>query len=75
MKLKTMLAFAGGLVAGGLMVMMIAPCSGKEMCENLRKKMADAKKCVDDAMEKCHAHGCGGGSCSVDGSDTMSLEE
>ena len=75
MKLETMLAFAGGLVAGGVMVMLLAPNSRKEMCENVKKKMADAKKCVDDAMAKCHIHGCNDGCCGVESSESMSFDE
>ncbi len=75
MKLETMLAFAGGLVAGGVMVMLLAPHSRKEMCENVKKKMSEAKKCVDDAMAKCHINGCNDGSCSVENSESITFEE
>ena len=59
MKLENWLAFAGGMVVGGALLMLLAPKSRKEMCENVRRKIDEAKECVNDAMCKCHSHSCG----------------
>ena len=70
MKIGTLLAFAGGVVAGGVILMMLAPHSRSEMCENFKKKMGEAKKCVDEAVAGCHLSG----SCAVspkENSDAM----
>ena len=45
------------------------------MPDNVKKKMSEAKKCVDDAMAKCHINGCNDGSCSVENSESITFEE
>ena len=59
MKLENLLAFAGGVVVGGAMLMLLAPKCRKEMCDNIKKKVDEAKECVNDAMSSCHSHSCG----------------
>ena len=73
MKLENWLAFAGGVIVGGAMLMMLAPKSRKEACENIRKKMEDTKECVDEAMKKCHAHSCDCAENSLEKSETTTL--
>ena len=46
MKLENWLAFAGGMVIGGVVLMMIAPKSRREMCTDIKKKMEDAKLAI-----------------------------
>lgn len=75
MKIENLLAFACGIIAGGTIVMMLAPKSRKEMCMNLKKKMDDAKDCIGDAMNKCHAHSCDCSDNSSEKSETVPLEE
>lgn len=75
MKIENLLAFACGIIAGGTIVMMLAPKSRKEMCMNIKKKMDDAKECVSEAMDKCHAHSCNCSDTSIEKSQTVSLEE
>ena len=58
MKLENWLAFAGGMIVGGTMLMMLAPKSRKEVCNNIKRKMEDAKECMDEAMKSCHIHSC-----------------
>ena len=58
MKLENWLAFAGGMVIGGVVLMILAPKSRKEVCANIKRKMEDAKECVDEAMKCCHTHSC-----------------
>ncbi|MBE6302971.1 MAG: YtxH domain-containing protein [Bacteroidales bacterium] len=75
MKVENLLAFACGIIAGGTMVMMLAPKCRKEMCANLKKKMDEAKECVGDAMNKCHTHSCDCTENSVEKNNVTSLEE
>ncbi len=59
MKLENWLAFAGGMVVGGAVLMLLAPKSRKEVCDNIKKRVDEAKECVSDAMSECHSHACG----------------
>lgn len=75
MKLENWLAFAGGVIAGGAMIMMLAPKSRKEMCTNIRKKMDETKEYVGDAMKKCHTHSCDCMDETGEKNDIISFEE
>ena len=75
MKLENWLAFAGGMLVGGAVLMLLAPKSRKEMCENVRKKMEEAKECVNDAMSRCHSHSCGCVESVSEKNESVSAEE
>ncbi len=75
MKVENLLAFACGIIAGGTMVMMLAPKCRKEMCASIRRKMEDAKECVDDAMKKCHSNSCGCADNPTEKDDVVTFEE
>lgn len=75
MKLENWLAFAGGMVVGGVVLMMLAPKSRKEMCTNIRKKMEDAKEYVDEAMKCCHTHSCDCAESPSEKSETVTMKE
>ena len=75
MKLENWLAFAGGMVVGGVVLMMLAPKSRKEMCRKIKRKMEDAKECVDEAMKNCHFHSCDCAESQSEKSETAALKE
>ena len=75
MKLESWLAFACGIVAGGTMVMMMAPRARKEMCANFKRKLDDAKECVEETMKKCHAHSCDCMENIAEKNDAVTFEE
>lgn len=75
MKLENLLAFAGGMVVGGVVLMMIAPKSRREMCTNIKKKMEDAKEYVDEAMKNCHIHSCDCAESQPEKSEAATLKE
>jgi gas vesicle protein len=75
MKVENLLAFACGIIAGGTMVMMLAPKSRREMCANLKQKMEDAKECVGEMMNKCHTHSCDCTECGSEKNDAATMEK
>ena len=75
MKVENWLAFACGIIAGGTMVMMLAPKCRKEMCSNLKKKMDEAKECNGDAVNKCHTHHCDCTDNTLENNTSASIEE
>ena len=75
MKVENWLAFACGIIAGGTMVMMMAPKCRKEMCSNLKKKMDEAKECIGEAVNKCHTHHCDCADSLAENSNAASSEE
>ena len=75
MKVENWLAFACGIITGGTMVMMLAPKSRREMCANLKKRMDDAKECMGEAMNKCHAHSCDCTDNNIEKGNTATIEE
>ena len=66
---------AGGMVVGGVVLMMLAPKSRKEMCSNIKRKMEDAKEYVDEAMKNCHFHSCDCAESQSEKSETAALKE
>lgn len=49
----SLVAFAGGMLAGGLVMMMFAPKRGDEMRRELKERMGNLKRHLDDAVEGC----------------------
>ena len=58
MKVCNFLAFTGGMLAGGLVMMMFAPKKGDDMRRDIKEKLGDMKRHFDNA-----------GCCGKDGCD------
>lgn len=72
MRLGSLLAFTGGIIVGGALVLMLSPKVRIEVNENIRKKMDEAKKRIDEAMEKCQCQPC---ECDKNVADTVLSDE
>ncbi len=57
MKICNFLAFTGGMLAGGLVMMMFAPKKGEEMRKDIKEKLGDLKRHFDNAG-CCGKEGC-----------------
>lgn len=59
MKICNLIAFAGGVVAGGIMALMFAPKKGTELRKDIKERLCDMKRrmdCCNDGTcgEECH---------------------
>ena len=57
MKICNFAAFAGGMLAGGVIALMIAPKKGSELRRDIKDKMQNLKRQVDETIERC-TEGC-----------------
>lgn len=46
-------AFAGGVLAGGIIALLFAPKKGEEMRADIRQKLGDVKRHVDETIAMC----------------------
>ena len=55
MRVCNVVAFAGGVLAGGIIALLFAPKKGVELRADIKEKLGDIKKHVDGAMcgENC----------------------
>ena len=57
MKVCNFLAFTGGMLAGGLVMMMFAPKKGEDMRRDIKERLGDIKRHFDHAG-CCGKEGC-----------------
>ena len=57
MKICNFLAFTGGMLAGGLVMMMFAPKKGEDMRKDIKDRIGDIKRHFDNAC-CCGKEGC-----------------
>lgn len=57
MKICNFLAFTGGMLAGGLVMMMFAPKKGEDMRRDIKEKLGDMKRHFENAG-CCGKEGC-----------------
>ena len=57
MKVCNFLAFTGGMLAGGLVMMMFAPKKGEEVRKDIKERLGDLKRHFDNAG-CCGKEGC-----------------
>lgn len=57
MKICKLVAFAGGMVVGGVMALLLAPKKGSEMRRDIAEHIYGAKRRLDELTE-CAMHGC-----------------
>lgn len=69
MRLCSLIAFAGGVLAGGLVMMMVAPKKGEEMRQDIKDRMNNLKKHIGDAIDGCKDKCC----CEVE--EKMTVKE
>ena len=71
MKICHLIAFAGGVLAGGALALMFAPKKGEDFRKDIKEKMGGLKKRFDEAMMGCKEN-CG---CGVEEKVHVTLEE
>ena len=52
------MAFVGGVVAGGVAALMLAPKKGEEFRKEIKERMDGVKRHFNEATGCCNAHGC-----------------
>ena len=57
MKMCHLFAFAGGVLAGGIIALMFAPKKGTELRKDIKDKVQELKKHVDETIGRC-TEGC-----------------
>ena len=57
MKICHVVAFAGGVLAGGVIALMLAPKKGAELRKDIKDKVQELKKRVDETIDRC-SEGC-----------------
>lgn len=57
MKICNFAAFAGGMLAGGVIALMLAPKKGSELRKDIKDKVQELKKHVDETIDRC-TEGC-----------------
>ncbi len=70
MRFCHLIAFAGGVLAGGALALMFAPKKGEEFRRDIKNKLYDVKKHIDDSLERCK-DGC----CSAKENVNITIEE
>jgi gas vesicle protein len=58
MKICSFMAFVGGVVAGGVAALMLAPKKGEEFRKEIKERMDGVKRHFNEATGCCNAHGC-----------------
>ena len=52
------MAFVGGVVAGGVAALMLAPKKGEEFRKEIKERMDGVKRHFNEATGCCNAHRC-----------------
>ena len=63
------MAFAGGVLAGGIIALLFAPKKGVELRADIKEKLDDVKKHVDETISMC------GDACRRGESVSVTVEE
>jgi gas vesicle protein len=53
MRMCNVVAFAGGVLAGGIIALLFAPKKGLELRSDIKQKLGDVKKHVDETIAMC----------------------
>ena len=53
MKMCHLFAFAGGVLAGGAIALMFAPKKGEELRRDIKNKLYDMKREIDETLVRC----------------------
>lgn len=69
MKICNYAAFAGGVLVGGIIALMFAPKKGTELRADIKEKLGDVKKHVDETIAMC------GEACNRGGNINVTVEE
>lgn len=70
MKMCHLIAFAGGMLAGGAIALMFAPKKGEDLRKDIKNKLHDVKRRVDETVA-----GCKDGCCCGEESVNVTIEE
>lgn len=70
MRMCNVIAFAGGVLAGGVIALMFAPKKGAELRKDIKGKLFEMKKEIDERMACCKD-----GRCGVEEKVEMTIEE
>ena len=62
MRMCNVIAFAGGVLAGGVIALLFAPKKGIELRADIKEKLGDVKKHVDETIAMCN-ESCQRGEC------------
>ena len=54
MRMCNVVAFAGGVLAGGIIALLFAPKKGIELRSDIKQKLGDVKKHVDETIAMCN---------------------
>lgn len=57
MRMCHVIAFAGGVLAGGAIALMFAPKKGEDFRRDIKRKLYEMKQQMDDSFANCK-HGC-----------------
>ena len=69
MRICNYAAFAGGMLLGGVIALMFAPKKGTELRADIKQKLGDVKKHVDETIAMC------GDACNCGESVNVTVEE
>ncbi len=69
MRICNCAAFAGGVLVGGVIALLFAPKKGVELRADIKQKLDDVKKRVDDTVAMC------GEKCNCGESINVTVEE
>ena len=58
MKICHLIAFAGGVLAGGALALMFAPKKGEDFRRDVKEKLADVKRQFAEQATVCHEGYC-----------------
>lgn len=53
MRMCHVIAFAGGVLAGGAIALLFAPKKGEDLRKDIRNKLYDIKKKLDESVDGC----------------------
>lgn len=53
MKMCNVIAFAGGVLAGGVFALMFAPKKGEDFRRDIKNKLSDIKRKIDEQVGEC----------------------
>lgn len=70
MKMCHLIAFAGGMLAGGAIALMFAPKKGEDLRKDIKNKLHDVKRRVDETVA-----GCKDGCCCGEENVNVTIEE
>lgn len=58
MKICHLIAFAGGMMAGGVLALLFAPKKGEDMRKDIKNKLYEMKMHMDEAVGCMHGCNC-----------------